>query len=267
MKFSFFLVLSALLLGCSFALADISMTYPKELTLKSGGAIDAGFVSPGQIFDIVFSDNSGYGFEWDSISVPPSLLPDGWEVASTQRTDTSLLARVRAPANASSGQYSLSVGLSNSSQNSGEEMVSVSVIVKRNLLDVSFARKSADAFYFVGGKVIYSATVSNSSIAPDTLRFTSTLPATWFAEKSLSIKPGTIAEAELVVSPQTSGIIPFSLQAFASDQVIVGSYSSELNVKPTLKGKLGAPLSGFPFYNFSLLPFELINSLFSALLK
>jgi hypothetical protein len=45
----------------------------------------------------------------------------------------------------------------------------------------------------------------------------------------------------------------------------VKSFSSELKVQPTLKGKLSSMFSGFPIFTFTLLPFQLFDSYISLL--
>ncbi|HLC79975.1 MAG TPA: hypothetical protein VJG83_06175 [archaeon] len=251
----------------SICLADITMTYPQEITMQNGASITAGQLSGGQTFDLIFSDNSGYEFEWDTIDIAAPSIPAGWEVVAKERTDTSLVLRIKVPSGAQSNIYSLKVLFSNS-QNSGiVESATIKVAVKKNLLDVSFVRKSRDEFYYVGAKVIYNVTISNSSIAPATVSVSSSLPSNWFSSRGAVLKPNSVEDIELVVSPQTSGVQPFTFRAFSQEEnVIVQSFSSELNVRPTLKGKFAAPLSGFPFFTFSLLPFQLFDSFFSLVL-
>ena len=148
-----------------------------------------------------------------------------------------------------------------------ERDVDVRVIVKNGLLDVSFARKSTDEFAQLGGKVIYNVKLTNSSIAPFGTKITSNLPSNWFSEKPLLLKANTTQDLELAVTPLSSGKFDFAFQAFESENnIIVQSYSSELNVRPTLKGKFGSAFSGFPFFTFTLLPFQLFDSFFSFVL-
>lgn len=249
----------------SLAAADVAMTYPLESTVKNGGFFDAGFVAPGQTFDLVFSDNSGYDFEWDSFSL--STLPIGWQLVSTQRTDTSLVARVKVPASARSSLYTIVASFSSALQPGASESANVRVIVKKNLLDASIVRRSSDERFFVGGKAIYTLTLSNSSIAPETIRVSSNLPGNWFSGKSIVIKPGSVQGLELEVVPNASGKVPFTFQVVAGeDNLIIQTFSSELNVRPTLRGKFGSAMSGFPFFTISLLPFQLFDSFFSLVL-
>ena len=167
--------------------ADISMTYPIETTVAVGSAINAGFVSPAQTFDIVFSDNSGYDFEWDKISLSRSYLPADWAFVSIQVTDTSRVARIKVPSWAKANVYTLSFTLSNKDNPQSTEPVDVKITVKKNLVDASFARKSNDNFYFTGGKVMYALKISNFSIAPENVRVSSTLPSTWVAGRAVAL--------------------------------------------------------------------------------
>ncbi len=249
------------------ASADISMTYPIESTMANGSSIQAGFVAPGQSFDLVFSNDSGRGTKWDSISVNEQSLSAGWKVVSTQKTDPSLLATIKVPANARPNIYPIKVTLSDSSNPGSSEQIEARVVVRENLVDVSFARKSTGGFQFAGGKVIYASKLTNSSISPIKVRIASNLPSTWFSEETLELKPGTSQDLELVVRPLSSGHFAFAFHAFAGENnLIVKTYSSNLSVRPTLKGKFGSALSGFPFFTFSLLPFQLFDSFFSLVL-
>ncbi|HIH09316.1 MAG TPA: hypothetical protein HA254_01460 [Candidatus Diapherotrites archaeon] len=262
--FRVFAVAFCILLAASVAFADVSMTYPFRQDVQSGTSVAAGSVEPGQAFDLTFSDNSNYGFEWDKIVVSRAALPAGWEVVSTQVTDTSLVAAIKVPAWAQSNIYVVNLGFSNKDNPEKTDSVDVKITVKRSLVDASFARKSNDAFFYTGGKALYHVSVSNSSIAPQTVRVSSTLPDAWFSDRSITIKPGSVGELDLEVTPQASGVIPFSFRVYeGSDNLIIDSFSSELNVKPTMKGKLSSSLSGFPFFTFSLLPFQLFNSFLS----
>lgn len=248
----------------SVSIADVTMTYPAHSAMKDGASVQAGFVGPGQTFDLVFSDDSGMGFDWDTIGVSAGSLPFGWRIVSTQRTDTSLVASIRAPSGAQPNVYLINVTLSSSSSPLSAESVSVRLVVKNGLVDVSFARKSGGGSQYVGTKVLYTAKIMNSSISPADVTITSTLPSNWFSAKSVQAKPSTPEDIELVVEPLASGKRQFAFQAFAGeDNVIVQSYSSELDVRPTMKGKFGAALSGFPFFTFTLLPFQLLDSFLS----
>ncbi|HLC92221.1 MAG TPA: hypothetical protein VJH23_00775 [archaeon] len=265
LKYSFFL--ACMLLLSAPAYASVSMTYPADATLSDGASVQAGFVSPGQAFNLGFSNDSGHGYKWDSITIEQSSLPAGWKIVSINKTDPSLVASIKVPTNAPPNIYLLRVSLSNSSQPESLEQIEVRVIVKRNLLDVSFARKSTEETQLLGGKAIYNLKLTNSSIAPFSVKIGSTLPSNWFSEKSVEIKPNTSQDLELVITPLSSGKFQFSFQAFAGeDNLIVKSYASELNVRPTLKGKFGSPLSGFPFFTFTLLPFQLADSFLSLVL-
>ncbi len=255
-----------LLAMASFSAASVTMTYPLKAFLEDGSSIDAGFASPGQTFDIVFSDDSGADSDWDAIEIStgqagkPSI-PAGWKLVSTQHTDTSLVASISVPPDAQPNIYILRASLSRSAEPILAETVQVRVVVKRGLIDVAFAKKSLEDFQYVGGKAIYSAKITNSSIAPARVTIMSTLPNNWSSTQSVEVKPSSSQDLELSVLPLSSGRQQFSFRAFTGeDSLVVQSYSSELNVRPTLRGKLVAPFSGFPFFTFALLPFQLFNS-------
>ncbi|MBI4210497.1 MAG: hypothetical protein HY544_03265 [Candidatus Diapherotrites archaeon] len=242
----------------------VSMSYPSHVQVAGGSGIEAGFVSPGQSFPVAFSDNAGNGQTWDSLSI--SGLPSGWQLVSNEKTDASLSATIKVPDFEKHGRYSFKAALAGGAGVS--EQVGVSIEVKRNLIEVSFVKKSADEFYLVGGKIIYTATISNSSIAPASVRLSSTLPGNWYREKSVTVGPQSTQDINLVVTPQTSGRKEFFFQGFAGQKGdIVKTFSSEVDVKPTFRGELGSPNSGFPFFTFSMLPFQLFNSFLGILFQ
>ena len=242
------------------ASADVSMIFPVEASLHDGDSVQAGFVGPGQEFDLIFSDNSGFGFEWDELVFEDGSLPSGWTLVSSARTEASLVSRIRVPGAAQPNFYVIRASFANNGSPNVREHVSVRVTVKSNLTDVSFSRVTPGDFSVVGQKVFYRAIVSNSSIASDKLEFSSTLPSSWFQGEGAEFRPNSVNEVELVISPQTYGRRSFSFQASNEAGQVVKSFSSELNVRPTLKGKFSSVLSGFPFFTFSLLPFQLFDS-------
>ncbi len=258
------MVLAILLAFSATALAGVAMLYPEKAALNAGETVQVGNVSRGETFDLAFSDNSGGGFAWDSISIAPNYLPPGWEVVSTSVNDASLTAKVRVPNYANPGNYPLQVSLSNAA-NSKKEAVTVAITLKENTLDVSFARGTGNVAN-AGEKVLYKAIATNNSIAPETVKLSANLPSTWFSEKTLELKPNTTQEIELAVTPFASGKHDFAFTAYSIQKAsVVKSFSSELVVRPTLKGKLSSMFSGFPFFTFTLLPFQLLDSYLSLL--
>ncbi|MCR4335932.1 MAG: hypothetical protein NUV57_05365 [archaeon] len=260
------IILSAIILLTSLAFAEVNIIYPVEANLQSGNTIQAGSVSPNQVFELIFSDNSGHDFEWDSLNVNETSLPVGWKIVSQNNTDTSLVVSIEVPKNAKPNFYVIEFSLSNSNNPSVKDSVNVSVVVKQNLLDVSFVRPSLDGIIVVGDSVVYKGVVSNSSIASQKIVFSSDVPSNWFDSVDFDAKPNSLEEVELILTPKSYGKHFFSFQVLDKDGTIIKSYSSELNVRPTLKGKFSSALSGFPFFTFSLAPFQLFDSFISLIL-
>ncbi len=256
------------LLSAQMVLGAVQVLSPVEAGLTNGSSIQAGSVSPGQVFELIFSDNSGLGFEWDRVAVDNASLPAGWTIVSTQAIDPALIVRIKVPTTAQPNFYVLNLLFSNSDNPSVQESVNVRLVVKQDLLNVSFARQTPEGFSVVGSDVLYKAVITNSSIAPHNLKVSSTLPNTWFEGRSLVVKPNSVEELDLVVSPQVYGKDVFSFYAESLDQgVVVESFSSELNIRPTLKGKFGSAFNGFPFFTFSLVPFQLADSFLSFIFQ
>ncbi|MAG18361.1 MAG: hypothetical protein CL944_02725 [Candidatus Diapherotrites archaeon] len=254
------------LLLVSLAFAEVNVLYPVEATLQSGNTIQAGSVSPNQVFELIFSDNSGYGFEWDAITINEASLPSGWKIVSQNITDTSLIINISVPKNAQPNFYVLEFSLANSNNPIVKDSISVSVVVKQNLLDVSFARPPIEDVSVVGESVFYKGIVSNSSIAYQKIVFSSDVPSNWFERVVFEAEPNSLREVELELNPKSYGKHSFSFQVLDEEGTIIKSYSSELNVRPTLKGKFSSALSGFPFFTFSLVPFQLLDSFVSLIL-
>ncbi|MFH1391344.1 MAG: hypothetical protein ABIH20_03480 [Candidatus Diapherotrites archaeon] len=260
------IVLSMLLLLASLAFAEVNVLYPVEATLQNGNTIQAGSVGPNQVFELIFSDNSGHGFEWDTVTVNEASLPAGWTIVSQNNTDTSLIVNIGVPKNAQPNFYVIELSLSNSNNPAVKDSVSVSVVVKQNLLDVSFIRPSIENVSVVGESVFYKGVVSNSSIAPQKIVFSSDVPSNWFESIVFEADPNSMEEIELELNPKSYGKHYFSFQVLDEESTIIKSYSSELNVHPTLKGKFSSAFSGFPFFTFSLVPFQLLASFISLIL-
>lgn len=256
-----------LIIFSSFAFASVEMTFPEKAVLEDSGSVQAGTVSPGQSFDLVFSDNSGGEFEWDSIELVRSSLPANWVVLPAQKTDSSIALTITVPLNEQENTRVLKVRLSNSNQGVSEQ-IGVVVSVKKSLVNVSFARVSQDTPYSIGDKIKYTVTASNSSIARDSVLIGANLPSTWFVARRINLKPKDSAIIEIVVVPQSYGKRTFSFSGFLSSKnAYISSFATEVEIIPTLKGKFSATSSGFPFFTFSLLPFQLIDSIIAGLIK
>lgn len=251
------------LLFSSVVVADAEMLYPVSSVLKAGSTVQIGSVSPGQVFEVIFSDDSGFGFEWSKIIVDRASLPTGWVVLSEESTDASLVVAIKVPEGAKPNFYLITIGFSNPFEPGFDESVKASVVVKHSLVDVAFTRITEEGSV-VGEDVVYRVSISNASIAPYAIDVTSTLPSNWFDGKTIEAKPNASEEFDLVVKPLVYGKNNFSFKAVTKeDNLVAGSFSSDLNVKPTLKGKFSSVLTGFPFFTFSLTPFQAINSLIS----
>ncbi|GEM_PF-2520235 len=258
------IIFAFLLVLCASALADSTILYPVKQALKAGETVQGGDVSRGETFDIAFSDNSGEGFNWEAISFDRQSLPSGWKVVSTSVNDASLVAKIKVPQPASPGTYNLTATLSGPKATPKEKFI-VAIALKENTLDVSFSRESSNITK-AGEPVKYKAVVSNQSIAPETVRLYSNLPSNWSDEKTIELKPNTSTEVDFIVTPLTSGNHTFAFSAYSAQKgSVVKSFSSELKVIPTLKGKFASMFSGFPFFTFTLLPFQLLDSYLSLL--
>ncbi len=262
-----FLIFVFIVLFSAQTFAEINIIYPIEASLVNGASIQIGEVSPAQTFEIFFSDNSGRAFEWDTIEVDSSTMPLGWAVISTEKTKSSLSAKIKIPKSAKLNFYNIKFIFSNSQQPSVVESVTIRVTLKENLLDVSFVKKPGQNFSVVGEPVIYTAIISNSSIASHSINFTSDLSPNWFDKEKVIAKPNSSEEIILEVVPNAYGKKSFTFVVNSAEKnSVLTTFSSELNVRPTLKGKFASSLSGFPFFSFALIPFEMLNSIISLVI-
>ena len=250
------------------AFSSVTVLYPVETSVESGSSIEIGSVAPGQTFVVSFSDNSGFqSFEWDSLTIDDSSFPEGWRIESIESNDTSLVATFYVPANVQSNIYRINFMFSNRNEPNIKETFTALVVVKESLFDVSFSKKSEANDFVVGEKAVYSVLIRNNSIADQRFRISSTLPTNWFSEQTISLKPNTSQEIVLEVEPMVYGVTDFSFNAVLPETgVTIKSFRGSLNVKPTLKGKFSAGFSGFPFFTFSLLPYQLLNSFLGLVL-
>jgi len=264
MKNTFMLLL--LLIFAGFASAQVNMLYPVDASLASGATVQVGSVFPGQEFELIFSDNSGNSFEWDTLEIDKSSFPSSWSILGIERTASSLVARIKVPRAAQLNVYNINVSLSSSSEPSIVESINARVVVKEGLLAVTFARKS-EAVSVVGQDIEYTLTLSNSSIGNHSVVVSSTLPSNWFSDKEILVKPNSVEEITLKVNPKIYGQRAFVFTvASVEKNLVVSTFNSDLKVRPTLKGKFAAPLSGMPFFSFALIPFGLVNSYLSLVL-
>ncbi len=255
-------VLAFVVFASASAFASISMVYPSPTLIEDASVVQLGSVEPGQVFEAVFSDNTGFqNTEWDTLVVDPQTLSLGWTVDSIGKTDTSLVVRVGVPLNAQSNVYNLGLDFYSSHEPVLQQSFVMRVVVKQPLISAAFSKKSVESITVVDSPVVYAVSLSNSSIAKQEVVVSSNLPQNWFAAQRIVLEPNSSKDLELVVTPKVYGQRTFSFKAVIPEKsLVVKSFTSELNVKPTLKGKFGSAFSGFPFFNFALLPFQLFDS-------
>ncbi|MEM4261719.1 MAG: hypothetical protein QXI10_02040 [Candidatus Diapherotrites archaeon] len=259
----FFLFLFLFLLP-AFSFAVVELSFPVSQKFESS-PLFIGNVSPGQSFDLVFSDDSGLGFDWDYVKVDYDSLPRLWSVVSYSSTSSSLSVTLRIPSSTEEGVYSFKVVLGNSSNNVSE-FADIIVGVKKNLVSVSFSRPFVKEKLLAFEPIEYSVFISNASIGYDNIFVSANVPSNWFSSKSFLVRPNEDVEVKLVVFPQYYGSKTLRFSALlGSVNHNIASFESKIYVEPSLKGKFGSSLSGFPFFTFSLLPFQLIGSLVSLL--
>ena len=80
------LILALMLVFLSFnVFASIELLFPFNSTLEDASSIQAGSVSPNQVFELIFSDNSGFNFECNTLTIDDSSLPGALAPANNQR--------------------------------------------------------------------------------------------------------------------------------------------------------------------------------------
>lgn len=247
---------------CASAFAGVNVVYPVKETVQDNGSVNIGSISSGETFGLAFSTSSGEGFSWTSASIDQTSLPFGWSVSPTSLNDAAITLKISVPQWTGNGSYPIIAVLKGPSGESSS--ITMNLSVKENL-DVSFARETQNETV-VGKKVVYRAVITNTSIAPETVKISSTLPSNWFREKTIEVKPNSSEQAVIEVEPLASGNRDFSFNAFSVQRgVFVKGFSSEMKVRPSLKGTLSSMFSGFPLFTFSLLPFQLVDSYLSLL--
>ncbi|MBI2598044.1 MAG: hypothetical protein HYW50_02510 [Candidatus Diapherotrites archaeon] len=247
--------------------ADFFLVEPFEQKILDGGAAEIGVVSGGETFEIIVAAESslGEGIFWNSLSVDQSTLPTGWTFLSQSPSEKRLVLAVTVPVGAQKNIYNLQIVAASDALGFSESFTA-RVRVRDDLLKVAINNPSLNQFPLNGEKTVYNIVLRNDSIAPNSLKISSTLQTDWFEVVSVEVAPKETLNASFEVILQTEGKKDFEIKVFSdTSQKEISSFKSTLVVRPTLFGKLSAPQKGFPFFSFSIAPFYFFNSMIFSL--
>jgi len=245
------------------ACADVFLLEPTETVLAAGEETDLGSVAAGETFKLVIQKKTGFGSEWNSLDADPQTIPSGW-IAQSGLTDKTLFVLVTLTEEAEESVQRITFSVGDGSGPFSSESISAYVTVKENLLDASIDRLKQDAMVSEESK--FRLLLNNESIAKHSVKITSDLPEYWFKPLIIEVAPLQTLEVDLLVYPQRYGARQFSFTVSSELNSFEKSFDAGLNVFSTLRGKFSSPVSGFPFFTPSLLPYFLVNA-FIALLS
>jgi len=215
-----------------------------------------GAVPSNSTLELIFSKENN---KFDSLKLL-TTLPEGF-LTSTAEELESIKLFINVPKDAFKGSYSITVKLTDSTDVSVTDEVKIFFNVDDELVFVSMDRFSQEVF--VGSKATFEFTLINNSDSDLEYEISSTLSKRWFESKKVLVPKKSKKVEKLSVVPQYEGVRIFNFVATFSDEV--KNFQVTINVKPTIRSKFDAVLSGLPFYSFSLIPNYLLNGLIALL--
>ncbi|MDO8646891.1 MAG: hypothetical protein Q7R70_00555 [Candidatus Diapherotrites archaeon] len=256
------LVLIAVLLFSAIALADVKVVSPVEKYSLENQVIEAGSIQAGETLEIIFSTFSGSQEDW--VKASAASLPEGWTALAVlqARNKNTLILHVTAPKTAANGAFQFDSVLEDAK--GSQQKAGFLVFVQDDLItsQVDSLKKTANS----GEDITFVYTLNNDSIAEHKVEIYSSLPLTWFAPKTLTLKPKSSQQLVIAISPKNYGVKKFSFftKSLLTEKVL-SEISPRIEVKPSLKSKYEAALYGFPFFTPSLLPYYWFNSFIGQL--
>ncbi|MDO8627118.1 MAG: hypothetical protein Q7K42_01505, partial [Candidatus Diapherotrites archaeon] len=187
-----------LLLVCALILvsgvfADISVvTENNKTTYKQGEVYDLGTAQKGETVIVNISSDPNYQeiqAEWTQLQIVPESLPEGWTFANSPENKKVLSAHVTISPTAKPAEYyEFKVKAENSSNLLESETLRIRVKVDKGLLRIELPEtvKTLEQ----GSKTEFKMTLTNSSIAPHTVKVQTDLPQNWFEEQLVTVEPG-----------------------------------------------------------------------------
>lgn len=262
-----FICLAALIMLGLNAAADISLVYPLEKTMVSGGSVDFGEISQGETLEVTVSNATGYGtdFVWDQALVDRASLPEGWTAVDSVVHGPTHTVKILVGKDAGEGSYSFRVTMTNLGRNVRDESFEGKLIVRKDLHKASFSELSKDTI--VNVPVFFELTLINDSVSDHLFLLSSDLPNDWMKSEEFLVPKKSVVTKLIEVSPLVYGYKHFK---FSIDSELtgknLGAFDAMLTVNPTLRNKFDVGLYGFPFFTPGIAVNYFINALISFLI-
>ncbi|MEM0360169.1 MAG: hypothetical protein QXK06_02415 [Candidatus Diapherotrites archaeon] len=242
--------------------ATIVILKPVYSVVEPGQTIQVGSVMRGERLLLVI-DRNAYFHTWTDAFVDKGLLGKDWTVLPARVESTSISIEVVVPSNAEFRSQTISLTLSDK-QTGIEETAAIAVLVEKGLVSVQLPVQMKTAR--VGETVCYPIILQNWSVSSHKVFVSSSLPSYWFSGIEKEIKPKDFAEVEACIEAKVIGSrdFDFFVDSLESSERLQ-SRKASIEVLPTIQGKYAAALNGLPFYMPTLLPYFLLDSIFSFL--
>lgn len=254
----------------SFVYANILVVEPAEYNLSNQEVIDFGVVAAGDDLKLIFSTNSGTaGAEWDSVLIQtPTTSQSPWVYTFSIENQKRLLATISIPSDARENIYEIKVTALNSSLMLSESFTFRLEVRKKVVSAVVASLDLPSKEYFVGDKKNFKISLTNSSITPQTILVSSTLPREWFGGTIVEVPKKQTIDVTVPVTAKVHGVKDFSFVVKDADTLLeLSFFDASITSKPTLSGKLSATTLGFPFFSPSIAYVYFFNAMIGSFLQ
>jgi hypothetical protein len=251
-----FILLVVLLIATTVSSARLVDPISKELV----GNDYVGSVVPGSELELIFSKELG---KFNSLELLETL-PEYFDVRVEDYLE-SIKVFVLASPKTPLSTYEMELVLIGET----EETISIYFIVEDNLLDVSLNNYSSETM--VNSPANYEFSLINNSHGDIEFVLKPNLPDYWLVDseqpgiyyKKVFVPRKSIVKETLTIVPRISGARSFNTKILFGNSE--KEFSLLVNAQPTLGGKFGAVLNGFPFYSVSLTPSYYLTGLLTLL--
>lgn len=257
----FLLAFTLIFVFCT-AQASVSILNPVRKTVEPNQTIELGSAMPGETMLVTIDRNAAF-HSWSDAWIDAELLPRNWKMPAFLKEEKSLSLKVNIPPSARLGSQNLPITVAD--ERTGiEEKFNAVIFIEKSL--VSVAIPETQKGIRVNSTACYKITLFNDSLALHSILVSSSLPKYWFSGIEAEIGPKASIDLNACVNAMVIGSRDFY---FYVDSMLFNerfhSIRASIDVLPTARGKYSAPLSGFPFFMPTLVPYYLIDSFLSLL--
>jgi hypothetical protein len=163
------------------------------------------------------------------------------------------------------GEYQIPLTLHGDPNALQDETYSIHFTVSKTLFSATLENPQVEGK--LNERLHYSLVLVNDSSASSTISIQPTLPVTWTAGQTLTLKPHSFQNITLDVTPRFAGPKSFDIQ-FTNAQTgqRYDTLHATVVANASIKDHYSAGLYGFPFFTISLVANYLANAFFSLAL-